>query len=161
MRRGNRLRSRSRRQSALYLEFYAKPLYPGHRLTEAGLGQVPGCRLYDGSGYDHARWENTPDRDRPPPRGPFLTDVFDITFEDPEGVQRHAYQTCYGISERSIAALISLHGDDKGLVLPPDIAPVQVVVVPITIGKRKDDVAAAASAIESTLKSAGIPGEDR
>jgi prolyl-tRNA synthetase len=87
--------------------------------------------------------------------GDHFSQTFNITFEDPEGQQRHAYQTCYGISERSIAALISLHGDDKGLVLPPDVAPVQIVVVPITIGKRKEEVATAASAIEKELKSAG------
>jgi prolyl-tRNA synthetase len=87
--------------------------------------------------------------------GDHFSQTFNITFEDPEGLQRHVYQTCYGISERCIAALISLHGDDKGLVLPPDVAPVQIVVVPITIGKRKEEVATAASAIEKELKSAG------
>ena len=87
--------------------------------------------------------------------GDHFSQTFNITFEDPEGLQRHAYQTCYGISERSIAALISLHGDDKGLVLPPDVAPVQVVIVPITIGKRKEEVTTAAAAIEQELKSAG------
>ena len=80
--------------------------------------------------------------------GDHFSQTFNITFEDPEGLQRHVYQTCYGISERSIAALISLHGDDKGLVLPPDVAPVQVVIVPITIGKRKEDVTNAAASIE-------------
>ncbi len=87
--------------------------------------------------------------------GDHFSQTFDITFEDPEGQQRHVYQTCYGISERSIAALISLHGDDKGLVLPPEVAPVQVVIVPITIGKRKEEVTTAASAIGQELKSAG------
>ncbi len=87
--------------------------------------------------------------------GDHFSQTFNITFEDPEGLQRHAYQTCYGISERSIAALISLHGDDKGLVLPPDVAPVQVVIVPITIGKRKEEVTTAAASIEQELKSAG------
>ncbi|HVP95169.1 MAG TPA: proline--tRNA ligase [Methanoregulaceae archaeon] len=96
--------------------------------------------------------------------GDHFSQTFNITFEDPEGLQRHVYQTCYGISERSIAALISLHGDDKGLILPPDVAPVQIVIVPITIGKRKEEVTTAAAAIEQELKSAGyrvkIDGRD-
>ncbi|MCD5425683.1 MAG: proline--tRNA ligase [Methanosarcinaceae archaeon] len=57
--------------------------------------------------------------------------TFDITYEDEEGVQQYAHQTCYGVSERSIASIISIHGDDKGLVLPPIVAPVQVVIIPI------------------------------
>ena len=72
------------------------------------------------------------------------------------GSSRLANQTCYGISERCIAALISMHGDDKGLILPPAVAPVQAVIVPITIGKRHEDVLAAAKKLESTLKAAGF-----
>lgn len=82
--------------------------------------------------------------------------TFQITYEDAEGVQQFANQTCYGISERCIAALISLHGDDRGLVLPPDAAPVQVVIVPITIGKRKEEVTAAAGEILRVLTAEGL-----
>jgi len=82
--------------------------------------------------------------------------TFQITYEDAEGVQQFANQTCYGISERSIAALISLHGDDRGLVLPPDAAPVQVVIVPITIGKRKEEVSSAAGEILRVLTAEGL-----
>lgn len=64
--------------------------------------------------------------------------TFDIKYEDINGDQVLAHQTCYGISERSIAALISLHGDDKGLVLPPEIAPIQVVIIPILFGKSDE-----------------------
>ena len=66
-----------------------------------------------------------------------------------------AHQTCYGISERSIAALISIHGDDKGLVLPPEVAPTQVVVIPI-IFRKSDDVLAACSDVARRLKESGI-----
>ncbi|MHC1625504.1 MAG: proline--tRNA ligase [Methermicoccaceae archaeon] len=57
--------------------------------------------------------------------------TFDITYEDVNGEQQPVNQTCYGISERCIAALISIHGDGRGLVLPPEVAPIQVVIVPI------------------------------
>jgi prolyl-tRNA synthetase len=88
--------------------------------------------------------------------GEHFSKTFSITYEDRNGDQKFANQTCYGISERSIAALISLHGDDKGLILPPVAAPFQVVIVPITIGKRHEDVIAAAKKLESDLKAAGF-----
>jgi prolyl-tRNA synthetase len=88
--------------------------------------------------------------------GDHFSKTFGITFEDQHGEQQFAFQTCYGISERSVAALISLHGDDRGLVLPPALAPVQVVIVPITIGKRGGEVEATARNLEETLKSAGL-----
>jgi prolyl-tRNA synthetase len=88
--------------------------------------------------------------------GDHFSRTFSIMYEDINGEQRYAQQTCYGISERCIAALISTHGDDKGLVLPPAVAPVQVVVVPITIGKRKDEVVAAAEEIVQVLSAAGV-----
>jgi len=88
--------------------------------------------------------------------GTHFSNTFNIRFEDKDGVQQLAYQTCYGISERSIAALISLHGDDKGLVLPPAAAPVQAVIVPITIGNRHEDVLAAAEKLKTELTAAGF-----
>ncbi len=88
--------------------------------------------------------------------GDHFSRTFDIRFEDAEGEQQLVFQTCYGISERSIAALISLHGDDRGLILPPAVAPVQVTIVPIPIGKRKDEVHDAAAAIADTLTAAGF-----
>ena len=88
--------------------------------------------------------------------GTHFSKTFEIRYEDKNGEQQLANQTCYGISERCIAALISLHGDDKGLILPPAVAPVQAVIVPITIGKRHDDVLAAAQKLEADLKAAGF-----
>lgn len=88
--------------------------------------------------------------------GDHFSKTFDITYEDQDGDQQYAYQTCYGISERSIAAIISIHGDDRGLVLPPDVAPVQVVIVPIIIGKRGEEVLLHAAACEEELKQAGF-----
>lgn len=57
--------------------------------------------------------------------------AFDIRFTDKQGTQKYVHQTCYGVSERVIAAVIAIHGDDFGLVLPPKIAPFQAVIVPI------------------------------
>jgi prolyl-tRNA synthetase len=88
--------------------------------------------------------------------GDHFSRTFNITYEDKNGEQKFAQQTCYGISERSIAALISIHGDDKGLILPPAVATLQVVIVPITIGKRHEDVMAAAQKLRTDLTTAGF-----
>ncbi len=63
--------------------------------------------------------------------------TYEITYEAPDGEQKLINQTCYGISERCIAALISVHGDDKGLVLPWCVAPTQVVIIPILLGDKE------------------------
>jgi len=88
--------------------------------------------------------------------GDHFSRTFNIMFEDENGEQKFAQQTCYGISERSIAALISIHGDDRGLILPPAVATLQAVIVPITIGKRHEDVMVAAQKLRTDLTAAGF-----
>ncbi len=82
--------------------------------------------------------------------------TFNIKYEASDGEQCYAYQTCYGISERSIAAIISIHGDDKGLVLPPEIAPIQVVIIPIIFKKGAEYVLAACKDVQKRLKKIGV-----
>lgn len=67
--------------------------------------------------------------------GQNFSKMFDICFEDPEkpGQKQYAYQTSWGLSTRTIGAMIMIHGDDKGLVLPPRVASLQVVIVPCGI----------------------------
>jgi len=57
--------------------------------------------------------------------------AFDIKFMDEDGVVKYVYQTCYGVSERVLGAVIGIHGDERGIFFPPNIAPIQVVIVPI------------------------------
>lgn len=59
--------------------------------------------------------------------------AYDVKYEADGGEHRHVHQTTYGMSERLLGAVVGLHGDDNGVVLPPAIAPVQVVVVPISL----------------------------
>jgi prolyl-tRNA synthetase len=66
--------------------------------------------------------------------------TFEITFENLEGEQEYAYQTCYGISDRVIASHLALHGDDKGLSIMPVVAPIQCVIVPIVFKGREEAV---------------------
>ena len=61
---------------------------------------------------------------------------FEIKFQNREGKEEYAYQTSWGISTRLIGALIMAHGDNRGLKLPPKVAPIQVVVVPIAQHKE-------------------------
>lgn len=87
--------------------------------------------------------------------GDHFSRTFSICYEDVSGQQQYCHQTCYGISERSIAALISLHGDDKGLSLPAEVAPVQIVIVPVIMKKREEEVLAATRSLQAELESAG------
>ena len=57
--------------------------------------------------------------------------AFDIKFQDVDNKLKYVYQTSWGVTTRLIGAVIMVHGDDEGLVLPPHIAPIQVVIVPI------------------------------
>jgi prolyl-tRNA synthetase len=63
--------------------------------------------------------------------GQHFAKVFDITYQDEAGVRQHVWQTSWGVSTRLIGAIIMTHGDDQGLRLPPRVAPIQAVVVPI------------------------------
>ena len=62
--------------------------------------------------------------------------AFDVKFQNKEGKEEYCYQTSWGVSTRLIGGLIMTHGDNRGLKLPPRIAPVQVIVVPIAMHKE-------------------------
>ncbi|HEY3094457.1 MAG TPA: proline--tRNA ligase [Nitrososphaera sp.] len=81
---------------------------------------------------------------------------FDIKYLGKDTKEHFAWQTSWGVSWRLIGALIMVHGDDKGLVLPPHVAPIQVVIVPIHKEKDANLVKDKASEIESELKRAGV-----
>ncbi len=66
--------------------------------------------------------------------------TFDIKYEGFDGNHYYVHQTCYGISERCIAALIAIHGDDLGLVLPFDVAPIQIVLIPVLYKDKEKEV---------------------
>jgi prolyl-tRNA synthetase len=85
--------------------------------------------------------------------GQHFAKVFDITFLDQDDELKHVWQTSWGLSTRTIGALIMVHGDDRGLVLPPRLAPVQVVIVPILSKKDGARVLDAVRALEEELKS--------
>ncbi|XP_024006227.1 proline--tRNA ligase, cytoplasmic [Eutrema salsugineum] len=83
--------------------------------------------------------------------------MFDISFEDKEGHRSLVWQNSWGLSTRSIGVMIMTHGDDKGLVFPPLVAPVQVVVIPVPFsGVDTKIIYEACEAVKSTLLEAGI-----
>ncbi len=82
--------------------------------------------------------------------------AFDITFLDENQERVHPYQTSWGFSTRTIGGLILVHGDDRGLKLPPKLAPTQAVIVPIWRGKNKAEVRREAEALYAELQIAGL-----
>ena len=81
--------------------------------------------------------------------GQNFTKPFDIKFQNREGKEEYAYQTSWGISTRLIGAVIMAHGDNRGLKLPPRVAPIQVVIIPIA--QHKEGVLEKVSEIYSNL----------
>ena len=82
--------------------------------------------------------------------------AYDIQYEDEKGEHQHVHQTTYGMSERLLGAIVAVHGDDRGVVLPPAIAPVQVVVVPIQAKGQTQEVLDAARALADELDAEGL-----
>ena len=81
--------------------------------------------------------------------------AFDISYENTEGEQSYCHQTTYGMSERLLGAVVGMHGDDFGLIMPPTIAPIQVVIIPIVKKEGGEAVMAAASELATTLRASG------
>jgi len=89
--------------------------------------------------------------------GQNFSKVFDIKFLDQNEKERFVWQTSWGFSTRMIGALVMVHGDDKGLVLPPKITPIQVVIVPIPYKNINQDlVLAKARDVYKKLQKRGI-----
>jgi prolyl-tRNA synthetase len=82
--------------------------------------------------------------------------AFEIQYTGEDGNLAFAHTTSWGMSTRMIGGVIMTHGDDKGLVLPPRLAPYQVVIVPIGRGEAAGEVLAAATALAQRLEDAGI-----
>ncbi len=91
--------------------------------------------------------------------GQSFAEAFDITFVDDDENESTAYTTSWGVSWRALGALIMTHSDDQGLVLPPTIAPTQVVIVPIWQADTKDAVLEYAESIAADLDEAGFSVE--
>ncbi|MBU1202278.1 MAG: proline--tRNA ligase [Nanoarchaeota archaeon] len=77
---------------------------------------------------------------------------FGITFTDEKEKRQHVWQNSWGFSTRSIGIMLAIHGDDKGLIMPPRVAPIQAVIVPIIFDKTKKEVLEKSNEIKGKLK---------
>ena len=82
--------------------------------------------------------------------------AFEIQFQGRDKTVQHAWTTSWGVSTRLIGGAIMTHGDDSGLILPPRVAPYQVVIVPIQRGNWQETVLPKAQEIKAALVSAGV-----
>ncbi len=78
--------------------------------------------------------------------------AYDIKYQDKDGEWKFVWQTSFGVSMRFAAAVISIHGDNKGLILPPKVAPIQIVIVPILTKNSKDTVLSKARELYKKLR---------
>jgi prolyl-tRNA synthetase len=88
--------------------------------------------------------------------GQHFSRAFDVTYETKDGKREFEWQTCAGISGRGIASVLIVHGDDHGAVLPPSIAPIQIVIIPIPYKDGTEKVNKACLDVENNLKKRGF-----
>jgi prolyl-tRNA synthetase len=81
---------------------------------------------------------------------------YGIQYESPDGSAKHVHQTTFGLSERLVGAVVSVHGDAKGVVFPSSLAPYQVVIVPIVSGSGAEAVGAYAAELVTRLRALGL-----
>jgi len=81
---------------------------------------------------------------------------YDISYETEDGKHAFCHQTTYGMSERILGALVGIHGDNKGLVLPPEVAPIQIVIIPIIFKGKEKDVNKICDSLSKKLSEKGL-----
>jgi prolyl-tRNA synthetase len=85
--------------------------------------------------------------------------AFNLTYRNKDNKAEYVHQTCYGVSERELGVLLSIHGDNRGLIIPPIIAPIQVIIVPVLKKNNETKVQKAAEDLKAKLISSGIRAE--
>jgi prolyl-tRNA synthetase len=82
--------------------------------------------------------------------------TYDVRFTGRDGTEQYPYATSWGATTRLVGGIVMVHGDDRGLLLPPRVAPQQVVIVPILREDEDADVLHAAAALADELRGAGV-----
>lgn len=138
----------------VYEDLMAVPVIPGYKTEKekfAGGAQTTTCEAYiagSGRAIQGATSHNL---------GQNFGKMFDINFQDENGKSQIAWQTSWGLTTRSIGVMVMVHGDDTGLVMPPRIAPLQAVIVPIISKKLSyEDVGPYCNGILDDLVAHGI-----
>jgi prolyl-tRNA synthetase len=134
-------------------DYMAIPVVTGEKTESerfAGALKTYCCEamMQDGKALQYATSHNLGDN---------FAKAFDVKYLDKEGVQQYGWQTSWGLSTRSIGGLIMTHSDDKGLVLPPKMATIKVVIVPIFKSDNKEQVMPIVTILKGQIeKSIGI-----
>ena len=81
---------------------------------------------------------------------------FDLTFQSEDGTEEYAWNTSWGVSTRLVGGVVMTHGDDSGLVIPPRLAPTQVVIIPILAGEDTSGVREKADEVLARLEELGV-----
>ena len=115
--------------------------FPGAWFTKAADVIMPNGRTLQVAPYHHYKDQ--------------WAEAFDLTFEDPDGNTKPCHQTTFGMSERLLGAVVGMHGDDYGLVMPPSIAPIQIVIMPIA-QHVNPNVLTSVYELDEQLRSAGF-----
>lgn len=133
----------------IYRDYFAMDGYVGYKSTSERFSGADNTMTFEAMMPNGKALQACTSHDL----GQNFSKPFEISFQSKDGVEEFVWQTSWGFSTRSLGGLILAHGDDNGLVLPPKMAPIQVVVIPI-----KDDSAqkAYAEEVATTLDAAGV-----
>ncbi|MFA5877969.1 MAG: proline--tRNA ligase [Candidatus Staskawiczbacteria bacterium] len=135
-------------------DFLAMPVYTGQKSESE---KFPGAlktfcieaMMQDGKSLQSGTSHNLSDN---------FSKLFNVAFTDEKGEKKNVFQTSWGVSTRLIGGLIMIHSDDKGLVLPPKIAPVHAVVIPI---QNTEEILEAAKSIKRQLTGLSVEVDSR
>lgn len=92
--------------------------------------------------------------------GDNFSKTFDVKYEKPSGEHEYVHITCHGISDRCLSALISIHGDDNGLVLPFEVAPVQIVIIPVLFKGKEEEIMKVVEGLKDKFKGYRVVVDD-
>jgi len=121
--------------------------FAGAEFTKAIECVLPNGRVVQGPDFHHD--------------GQIFSKSFNIQFLNKEGKKEHAWQNTWAITTRMIGVMLAIHGDDKGIVIPPKLAPIQAVIVPILFDKTKEKVLKEAEKLKDSLKEIRIEVDAR
>jgi prolyl-tRNA synthetase len=93
--------------------------------------------------------------------GQHFAKAFNIMFIDRDEQKKYVWQTSWGLTTRSVATMVMVHSDDKGLVIPPRVAPIHVVIVPIIFQESKEDILGTAQNIKDMLAGVSVVVDNR
>lgn len=132
-----------------YRQQMALPGYVGYKSDSEKFAGADSSMTYEALMPDGKALQSSTSHDL----GQNFSKPFDISFQDQDGQTRQVWQTSWGLSTRSLGGLILEHGDDQGLRLPPRVAPIQVIVVPV---RADEKLVKACNKLTEELTAAGV-----